>query len=189
MRILEVKPDKRSLETALSLLEHIPHGMKFALWQSMKKSLVAGRKVASVGVRRVYRVKAKDFKGQMTLKVRSNSQEVVGSLSAKGKPLPVRLFHVNPNTDTTGNRRRPVRVAVKKDSPPKPLATGFVSSRKQGNVYVRQNGERRPKAVYTVSVPQMIGNEGVSETILERIDEMFHKTLHHEIDYRLQKGK
>ena len=189
MKILEIKPDKRSFETALSLLQHIPNGMKFAVWQAIKKSLVAGRKVASMRVGKVYRIKAKEIKGQMALKVRSNSQEVVGSLAAKGSALPVRLFHVNPNSDTTGNRRQLIRVAVRKDSRPKPLATGFVSSRWQGNVYIRQKGERRPKAVYTVSVPQMLGNEGVSEAIIERIDEMFHKTLHHEVDYRLQKGQ
>ena len=199
MKILEIKPDKRSFETALSLLQHIPGAAQKAAATAINETNKAAKKKAAAAVQEVYAIKHRREINKTLKVVWAKSNSLYGELRSKGKSISLRHFAGSPrDKDTTGANRRPIRVAVLKENPPKPLATGFISSSKNNQIF-RRTGKPRPtksnpdakgwiKKAESVSTPQMQGNAKVGPHMQNQMQAAFEEKMQQAVNDILSGG-
>lgn len=139
-----------------------------------------------------YVIKAKDvkesFKGGIK---RPTKNDLTASITSKGHTLSIAHFPHSPQAPPAKRRNYKVKATIKKGSrqtiksEPKTFiaSTGAKTSDKiQYNVFRRLGEDRLPITVIrTLSVPQMIGNEKVSEEIRKAAEDKFNERLEHEI--------
>ena len=199
MKILEIKPDKRSFETALSLLQHIPGAAQKAAATAINETNKEAKKKAAAAVQEIYAIKHR-MEIKKTLKVVwAKPNSLMGQLRSKGKTISLRHFAGSPrNKDTTGANRRPISAAVLKENPPKPLATGFISSEKNNQIFKRTGKPRKSKSnpdatgyiekAESVSTPQMLGNAKVGPHMQEQMQAAFEEKMHQAVNDILSGG-
>lgn len=188
---ISIEQDSASWSNALSeLTEKIPKGAEEAAARAFNRALDAGRAEIVRGVRENYSVRAKDVRG--TIWVQRASKWSVSSgggmtaaIGAKGSALPLRAFAHKPTTDTTGAKRKPVRVSIQSGR----FFTapgGFIW---RGNIFYRRYNTRLPiKKATGPSVPSMIGRSDISDKVYTVMLETAEKRLDHELN-RLTEGK
>ncbi len=192
-----------ALNDAKVLLRNVEGGLERAVMRSINRSLSSGKTALAKGIRKTYTVKLEALNDAISVK-RASKSHLEGSINAKGKTLSARHFAHDPEgKSTTGSSRRKIRLAVYKGRGGA-LKTGFAwdggwESGKHA-IYVRVGEKVRAskgyhqgkkykvekiKKVSGPSVPQMGGNEGISESVQQRVQEMFEKRLAHETEYLL----
>lgn len=115
---------------------------------------------------------------QKTIRDRTRVNKNTGEVSVKGSPIRLFKFRVTP----TSPRKQLVTASVKRAS--KSLPNAFVQQMRNGTigVFERVGKSRYPiRQLYTVSAPQMAGNEEVLEGAMERASIVFDERLSHEI--------
>lgn len=115
---------------------------------------------------------------QKTIRERTRVNKSSGEVSVKGSPIRLFKFKVTPTTP----KRQLVTASVKRAR--KSLPHAFVAQMKNGHigVFERAKKSRYPiKQLYSVSAPQMAGNEEVLESAMERASIVFDERLDHEI--------
>ena len=117
-------------------------------------------------------------KKQKTIRDRTRVNKNTGEVSVTGSPIRLFKFRVTP----TSPKRQLVTASVKRAS--KSLPNAFVQQMRNGTigVFERVGKSRYPiRQLYTVSAPQMAGNEEVLEGAMERASIVFDERLSHEI--------
>lgn len=115
---------------------------------------------------------------QKTIRDRTRVNKNTGEVSVTGSPIRLFKFRVTP----TSPRRQLVTASVKRAS--KSLPNAFVQQMRNGTigVFERVGKSRYPiRQLYSVSAPQMAGNEEVLEGAMERASIVFDERLSHEI--------
>lgn len=115
---------------------------------------------------------------QKTIRDRTRVNKNTGEVSVKGSPIRLFKFRVTP----TSPRRQLVTASVKRAK--KSLPNAFVQQMRNGTigVFERVGKSRYPiRQLYSVSAPQMAGNEEVLEGAMERASIVFDERLSHEI--------
>lgn len=115
---------------------------------------------------------------QKTIRDRTRVNKNTGEVSVTGSSIRLFKFRVTP----TSPRRQLVTASVKRAS--KSLPNAFVQQMRNGTigVFERVGKSRYPiRQLYTVSAPQMAGNEEVLEGAMERASIVFDERLSHEI--------
>ncbi len=115
---------------------------------------------------------------QKTIRDRTRVNKNTGEVSVTGSPIRLFKFRVTP----TSPRKQLVTASVKRAS--KSLPNAFVQQMRNGTigVFERVGKSRYPiRQLYTVSAPQMAGNEEVLEGAMERASIVFDERLSHEI--------
>lgn len=115
---------------------------------------------------------------QKTIRDRTRVNKNTGEVSVKGSPIRLFKFRVTP----TSPRKQLVTASVKRAS--KSLPNAFVQQMRNGTigVFERVGKSRYPiRQLYSVSAPQMAGNEEVLEGAMERASIIFDERLSHEI--------
>ena len=115
---------------------------------------------------------------QKTIRDRTRVNKNTGEVSVTGSPIRLFKFRVTP----TSPKRQLVTASVKRAS--KSLPNAFVQQMRNGTigVFERVRKSRYPiRQLYTVSAPQMAGNEEVLEGAMERASIVFDERLSHEI--------
>ena len=115
---------------------------------------------------------------QKTIRDRTRVNKNTGEVSVTGSPIRLFKFRVTP----TSPRRQLVTASVKRAS--KSLPYAFVQRMGNGTtgVFERVGKSRYPiRQLYSVSAPQMAGNEEVLEGAMERASIVFDERLSHEI--------
>lgn len=115
---------------------------------------------------------------QKTIRERTRVNKNSGEVSVKGSPIRLFKFKVTP----TSPKRQLVTASVKRAR--KSLPHAFVAQMKNGHIgiFERTKKSRYPiKQLYSVSAPQMAGNEEVLESAMERASIVFDERLDHEI--------
>ena len=115
---------------------------------------------------------------QKTIRDRTRVNKNTGEVSVTGSPIRLFKFRVTP----TSPKRQLVTASVKRAS--KSLPNAFVQQMRNGTigVFERVGKSRYPiRQLYTVSAPQMAGNEEVLEGAMERASIVFNERLSHEI--------
>lgn len=115
---------------------------------------------------------------QKTIRDRTRVNKNTGEVSVTGSPIRLFKFRVTP----TSPKRQLVTASVKRAS--KSLPNAFVQQMRNGTigVFERVGKSRYPiRQLYTVSAPQMAGNEEVLEGAMERASIVFDERLSHEI--------
>lgn len=115
---------------------------------------------------------------QKTIRDRTRVNKNSGEVSVTGSPIRLFKFRVTP----TSPRRQLVTASVKRAS--KSLPHAFVAQMSNGHIgiFERVGKSRHPiRQLYSVSAPQMAGNEEVLEGAMERASIVFDERLSHEI--------
>ena len=115
---------------------------------------------------------------QKTIRDRTRVNKNTGEVSVTGSPIRLFKFRVTP----TSPRKQLVTASVKRAS--KSLPNAFVQQMRNGTigVFERVGKSRYPiRQLYSVSAPQMAGNEEVLEGAMERVSIVFDERLSHEI--------
>lgn len=115
---------------------------------------------------------------QKTIRDRTRVNKNTGEVSVKGSPIRLFKFRVTP----TSPRKQLVTASVKRAS--KSLPNAFVQQMRNGTigVFERVGKSRYPiRQLYSVSAPQMAGEQEVLEGAMERASIVFDERLSHEI--------
>lgn len=143
-----------------------------ALYFAKNRALNTVKTELAKGVPKKYDTK------QKTIRDRTRVNKDAGEVSVKGSPIRLFKFRVTP----TSPRRQLVTASVKRAS--KSLPNAFVQQMRNGTigVFERVGKSRYPiRQLYSVSAPQMAGNEEVLEGAMERASIVFDERLSHEI--------
>lgn len=182
---MSVKDDyKLSIDIARDMLNEIPKGAEMVVARAFNRALVAGRTAATSKITKLYTVRAKDVRGTFLMK-RAAHGHLDAELISKGSALPLRAFAHNPTSDTTGAKRKPIRVTIKAGET-YALTTSFVW---RGNIFDRLGNSRTPiKKMVGPSVPSMLGNDDIVDEVQSVMNDTAEKRLEHELS-RLIEGK
>lgn len=174
--MIEVDIDKKAIERAAFLLSGIPEGMGKALYHSAVRAATAGRTTAKREAAKVYTVPASLV--QKTIVINKGSKaNPSAEIHARSSRLPLSAYKYNPQRDTTGAKRKPVRVSVRKGNAAT-VKNGFVYNK---NIYTRVGATSLPvRRLFSLSVPQILENDNISEKISDTMQETFEKRLQHE---------
>lgn len=115
---------------------------------------------------------------QKTIRDRTRVNKNTGEVSVKGSPIRLFKFRVTP----TSPRRQLVTASVKRAR--KSLPHAFVQQMSNGHIgiFERVGKSRYPiRQLYSVSAPQMAGEQEVLEGAMERASIVFDERLSHEI--------
>lgn len=115
---------------------------------------------------------------QKTIRDRTRVNKNTGEVSVKGSPIRLFKFRVTP----TSPRKQLVTASVKRAK--KSLPNAFVQQMRNGTigVFERVGKSRYPiRQLYSVSAPQMAGEQEVLEGAMERASIVFDERLSHEI--------
>lgn len=178
--------NKNALEKAAKLLSEVPNGYEAAISRSMNRAATAGRSAAVSTIRQEYTIKASTVRRNFTIHKATRS-DLEALVTSKGPRIPLVNYKTRPKTDTTGNARKPVRVAVKARGGLKPLGKSFVY---RGKILQRLDTSSLPvQEVYGPAIPVLSGNNEVVDNVEKTMQETFLKRLDHEIGYLLGGGK
>lgn len=169
---------------AHNLLEKIPKDAKKAAARAFNRALITGRAAATKEVTSRYTVRTKDVKSTFWMH-KATEYNLRGTLISTGRSLPLRAFAHRPTTDTTGAKRRPIRITVMSGEV-HTFPTAFVW---RNNIFRRLGGKRLPiSKLMGPSVPSMIGNTDIVDEVQNIMVEVAEKRLEHELS-RLVEGK
>ena len=179
----ELRVDKNALETAAQRLEGIPNGMNTALMRSFNRALLEGRTAATRAVAKQYTLRAKDVRPSFRM-MRASHSDVSASLVSRGTRLPLETFAHRPRTDTTGNKRKEIRVSVRRGAL-KPLGQAFVH---RGQILQRLGSTRLPvQKKFGPAIPSMLEDDQVADVVVETLSKSVDKRLEHETIRMLNK--
>lgn len=153
-------------------LKNADKQLEKALYFAKNRALNTVKTELARGVPKKYDTK------QKTIRDRTRVNKNTGEVSVTGSPIRLFKFRVTP----TSPRRQLVTASVKRAS--KSLPNAFVQHMGNGTtgVFERVGKSRYPiRQLYTVSAPQMAGNEEVLEGAMERASIVFDERLSHEI--------
>ena len=204
--LVRLDGDGDVVKKAQAVLSGVEGGIEKAVMRSMNRALSSGKTALVKGVKSTYEVNDEPVRDAVKVR-RASVTRLAGSIDVKGKALSARHFTHDPaGKDTTGSSRKTVRIAIKKGKT-SALKTGFIWDGGWGTekhaIYLRSGGKVRAtkgrhagkkymveklKKMTGPSVPQMAGNEDVSETVEKRVQEIFERRLTHETN-RILKGK
>lgn len=153
-------------------LKNADKQLEKALYFAKNRALNTVKTELARGVPKKYDTK------QKTIRDRTRVNKNTGEVSVKGSPIRLFKFRVTP----TSPRKQLVTASVKRAS--KSLPNAFVQQMRNGTigVFERVGKSRYPiRQLYSVSAPQMAGNEEVLEGAMERASIVFDERLSHEI--------
>lgn len=185
--VASMEAAQAQIDKASRYLAGIPEGTERAVLNAMRRAMESARTAGTYKIFEVYDLFATygDVRRSFCMTKRPSRKDLTAQLTSRGMNLPMYKFLYKPTRDTTGKRRRLVRVSVKRDGGLKPLGQGFVH---QGGVYQRVGKTSYPiNPVYGVSIPQMLGNKEVVNVVESTMVKVTEERLDHEI-YRLLNG-
>ena len=148
-------------------------------------------------VTKEYAIKTKDVKDSFNKGIkRPSKKNLNASLTSRGHTLSLAHFPHAPKIPPQSRRKYQVKVTIKRSTGRQTLkinpkafiaSTGAIDSSKTlYNIFRREGEKRLPITVIrTLSIPQMITNEEVSEQIQTFAQEKLEERLEHEIEYRM----
>lgn len=184
---INLKIDDSEFKKTIRQLSNVPKQIPKAAASAINRTLTFTRKRVNQEVRKTYNVKSGDV--TKTLEIhKANASNLTAYIISKGGRLTLGRFGRN-----TGNwkKGKAVKVKVKKagikaiNTTPKAFIAGLTGN---NHIVKREGASRYPiKVLHTLSVPQMISNENVSETVQREATEKLRERIDHEVEYRLSK--
>lgn len=169
-----------------------------AISAAVNRAATAAKTQASKLIRERYVIKAKDVKDTLSVKKATPSKPEAAIVS-KGRLLTLYHHfrvtpkrHHDPGTGRMLKKRRKVSVTIIKGQK-KSLPGAWIGFRRGSGtpqVWVREGRSRYPvKVLRSLSVPQMMSNEGVMEKIQEHAQKVLDDRIKHEMEFRINKLK
>ena len=181
---IKITAANEQIEKAMQMLEGIPGGAEKALSLAINRTLDSAKTEAVRAVSDEYTIKQKNVRPTLRVK-KSNASTLEAEIISEGSNINLMEFKVSPRTDTTGNKRKPIRVQVKKGGGDT-LTRAFVWN---GNVFEREGNTRLPiSRLFGPAAPVMLNNEQVVERVQKKAVETVEKRLDHEVGRLLDKA-
>lgn len=159
------------------------------LWFAITRAATAAKTQASKATIKKYYVKSESVKNSLKIS-KKNTRAITANLRSEGNVIPLILFDTSPKAETKNNQKvfaRVMRKGGKKFVPGAFIVRGKKSNELQ--VVRRIGKDRRPlEVLYGPSIPQMIGNEKIMDSIILCANETLEKRLDHELG-RLLRGE
>lgn len=193
-----------------AILGDVKDADKKVLKPALARGLQAGKTQANKGIKQTYNISAAVLNkyGKISYKsVSESGNEIVGSILFSGGVIPLYKFKVSPNKPTFGTKE--VQVAVLKENSAVPFENAFVARFKKHDyvgIFERKgtykmegrdnkkkttpNNEHteKVKELFGPSVPKMVENAKVMQTVEDRVNEVINQRIDHEIERLLSKS-
>lgn len=191
-----INVDDAMLRSVQEKLKEIPQKAPNVISQSLNRTVTNVASNLSKEVRKEYSVKAGDIKGRGGIKrIRANPSNLAAAVRSTGEVIGLDHFKTS-NLMSTSRKggvksvslnRKPVKAEVKKGQM-KTVLGGFVATMNGPKIFKRETKRRLPiKRLFGPSIPQMAGNEKVSEIINTEAAKTFDKRLDQNINHLLSK--
>lgn len=169
---------QRTLKRASSLVQR-------ASFAAMGRAMSHAKTVLGKEIRSEYSIKARRARSAITAKRVKTSGSTQAEILVRGGNLLASEFSLRPKTDTTGGRRKAVRLGIRKGGVQR-VDRGFVS---RGVLLRRKGFSSYPiEPVFGPSVPGMAANEHVVDAVQSDFKETYERRLEHEISRLMNKG-
>lgn len=195
-----IEVSEQTIDRIHAILVGVEKADEKVLKPALARGLMTGKTAAGQMVRQTYHVSAGDFNSRGYMKynnVTKKGSGIIGSIEYSGGVIPLIKFKVSPNT--TKKKTTPSAAVLKASSLVKfdRQKNVFVAQMKSGHIGImkRQKGTVSPatgkeklKELLSPAVPQMVGNEKVMQNVEERVNEVIHQRIEHEIERLLSKS-
>ena len=176
--------DARNLEYAQQLLGDTPKQIHIAAALAINDAVTKTKAQISKSIRKNYTIKAKDIKGNLSVK-RASSKHLQGIIASRGRPPLLTAF------DVFAYKRGPVGVKIRKQGNRKRVPGLFLGTSRKGYVGAMQRTQlhaRYPLRIpYGPSVPQMFGSADVISELVPLAEATLNERFLHEVEYRFSK--
>lgn len=184
---INLKIDDSELKKTIKQLSGVPKEIPRAAASAINRTLTFTRKRVNQEVRKTYNIKSGDI--TKTLEIhKANASNLSASIISKGGRLTLGRFGRSVGSWKKGKK---IKVKVKKtgikvvNTNPKAFIAGLTGN---SHIVKRVGKSKYPiKVLHTLSVPQMISNENVSEKVQQEASEKLQERIEHEVEYRLSK--
>ena len=191
---VEVIVDTKAFHRLEIELKKIPKEMPGAMASALNRTLDYTATQISRIVSEEYVISKKDVKSTLKKKKASKSS-LDAYITSKGRTLTL-YHHFKVNPRYRGKKKYQIKVQVKRtggkqplSGDPKPFLPKAGAPKSKQQVFQRVGPERKPLVVLrSLSVPQMISNEGNLEKIQKLANDKLEERLAHEIKWRLEKA-
>lgn len=174
---------EKAIQKAERLLAGVPGGIEKAMYRSMNRALQEGRTVATRETAKLYTVKSRDVRSTFKMH-RANGSNLDAELISMGANLPLSKYSHKPHTDTTGAKRKQIRVGVKKNGGLKSLGQGFIWN---GKVMQRVGSYRLPVVQkYGPAIPSILDNPQIVEAVTGKMADSMERRMAHETERLLE---
>lgn len=179
--------DLRYIEKRLETLES---KAPIVLIRAVNRAANAAKVQIAKEVNSKYQISSAKVRSTLDIK-KANRGNLVAEVKSEGKNIGLYKFKVSPKTKVRRGKSKVYRASVKKEGGYKELSgkpKPFVAEMKNSHmgVFVRKGRSRLSiKELYGPSVPQMIKNEEIMDSIEKRTSEVLNKRIDHEISYLL----
>ena len=157
---------QRILKRASSLIQR-------ASFAAMGRAMSHAKTVLGKEIRTEYAIKARRARSAITAKRVKTSGSTQAEILVRGGNLLASEFSLRPKTDTTGGRRKAVRLGIRKGGVQR-IDRGFVSS-------------YPIEPLFGPAVPGMAANERVVDAVQSDFKETYERRLEHEISRLMNK--
>lgn len=174
--------DVGQIERAMAVLSHIPGAAPKAMANAINRAAETAKTEAARKVREKYYIKHRDVVSTIRI-TKANSSNLAASVVSRGSPVTLTKFRVTPRQPQP-KRKAPVIARVTKGIGG-PIQGAFVARVASGHVglFNRVGPARLPIIQrYGPSVPQMLGNETVTQWVEEKAKKRLEERLDHEIN-------
>lgn len=197
-----IKIDDKGLKQTIKKLSAFPKEIPKATVAALNRTATFANNRIKKEVIKKYSIKSAEVQQTLTMK-KATTQNLTTYISSEGRRYT--LAHFERNLKSAAKRGGAVKVQVKKGGT-KTVNTqpgAFVASmsgpkKKRGvkktttsGIFLiaqRVGAARYPiKVLRTLSVPQMISSNDISEIVLKESQSMLQKRIEHEVEYRLSK--
>ena len=189
----EVEIDAKQLQKVAVELSEIPKVAPKAMAAALNRTISTVKTDMKREAVAAYEIKGADV--TKTLRMRKASPSYLrAEVSSIGQPVALIHFKVKPKNPPTRRTNKQLQVKIKKSDGYKTIKrkpSAFVQNiNGRNNVFAREGKNRLPiSRLYSLSIPQMISNDGVLQKITDKANETLEKRVQHEIEYRLNKIK
>lgn len=165
------------------ILNCIPGATKKAWKSVIKRANQTVRSETTKQISKIYAISQKDIRAEtnISIKTKTNGDDVVGEVEFSGYKIPLYRFNVTPKTVKHGAT---IKAAQLKSSQQTVFEHAFIAMMKSGHIGMFERKSKKPfpiKEFMGSSTAQMAANTVVVEKVEEKAKETIDKRIEHEI--------
>jgi len=191
--MINIDIDTRDLLRVVNELDKVQRKVPAITSRALGRTITHANKVMSQAIREEYVIKAGDIKEHTELK-KASKTDLNAFIKVTGRPLALSRFQLTPKKPQSGNRRRKVKVKIKRGGRKTEVRTdpgAFIQEMNGAVTAFRRVDKRRFPVVpiKTLSIPQMASNDGVLSKVESKAQEKLIERMNHEISREVRRAQ
>jgi len=169
-------------------LKDQPKKINLILSRAINRAATNAKTNMSKKVREQYVIKASDIKSTINIS-KATSSKPYAIVKSTGKKIDLTMFKINPKDARPQNQPKGgYKSQIKKEGGLKVVPRGFLVNARGGLGFFQRTGSSRMPIARLMgpSVPQMIGNKNVIESIEKEAQSMLNNRIDHELQRILE---